>query len=234
MIIALERALASSKSFTVLELGASYAPWATAAGVVAKRLGFKNIHCVAVEASSGAISKISEHAALNGMSNDTRVKYEIFHAAISLRQGELFFPLLDTAIDNGGRVAEKKSEKDYRGLNKSWESVQGITFDELVKDIKRIDFLHIDLQGVELGLIQSSAFMEELDSKVATLFLATQSRLIEGEALRRLSGLGWRLLRERPTTFKQNKITSDVDGWTLRDGAQIWINPKFGSLFFDF
>lgn len=234
LLIALERAGAKSKNqFRVLELGASYAPWATGSGVLALRRGFENIHCIAVEASSGAIGKISEHAELNGLMGKNNVNFEILHAAVYVNEELLYFPKTDTSQDNGAQVVEKQSEIDYRGVSVEYESVQGVTLNKLTERFSRVDFLHMDLQGAEQKLLQDKSFMNCLNQKVATLFLATQSRLIEGIALEALSHLGWKLFRERPTTYRQNTNTKDVNGWTLRDGAQIWLNPRFGKEYLD-
>jgi hypothetical protein len=67
-----------------------------------------------------------------------------------------------------------------------------------------------------------------LGSKVACVMLATHSRAIEGLALEVLGRAGWELLRERPTVFRQSSGTREVTGWTTHDGAQLWVNTRFG------
>lgn len=236
LVVALERALnnRSKVQFTALELGASYAPWATAAAVLAQRHGFENIHCVAVEASSGSIGNISEHIKLNDLHSRGNVNFEIIHAAVYVSNEILYFPIADTSKDNGAQVVELQSGVDYRGVNVDYESVKGITLLQLTAKIDKVDFLHMDLQGAEQKLLQDKPFINCLNQKVATLFLATQSRLIEGLALEVFSSLGWKLIRERPTTYRQNNRTTDINGWTLRDGAQIWLNPQFGNSYADY
>ncbi|MFN5744635.1 MAG: FkbM family methyltransferase [Methylococcaceae bacterium] len=233
LAVAIERATTNGDraQFTVMELGASYAPWATAGAVLAQRHGFANIHCIAVEASSSAISNIREHIELNGLLSHKNIDFEIVHAAVYVIDEMLYFPITNTAHDNGAQVVETQSGIDYRGLNLDYESVQGVTLSQLTAQIDRVDYLHMDLQGAEQKLLQDKSFVDCLNQKVATLFLATQSRLIEGLALEAFSSLGWKLIRERPTTYRQNDRTTDINGWTLRDGAQVWLNPKFGTAF---
>lgn len=229
LLVALERALAhGSGQFTVYELGASYAPWAVAAGVVALRHGIGKVTLTAVEASSASVGGITAHAARNGLLPNDRVVLHAIHGAIHVTDGELFFPRVDVASDNGGQVTDTPAERDYRGLALDHEPVPAYSLATLAADHERIDFLHMDVQGAEAALLTDAGFIDVLDRKVATLFLATQSRLIEGLALERLGAAGWLLLRERPTMFRQNDRTSDINGWTLRDGGQLWLNPALG------
>ena len=216
-------------SFTAVELGASYAPWAIAAGVLADRKGFKEINLLAVEASSSMSPKISEHAKLNGLlEGDNIVKLNVVQGAIACNDGVVFFPKVNVSGDNGGQISTVSKVKDYRGLDLDHEEVAAYKLDTLLASYQKVDFLHMDVQGAELELLKNTEFLQTLDQKVSLFFLATQSRLIEGVALEALGSLGWNLLRERPTIFRQNINTKDVNGWTLRDGGQIWINPKLG------
>lgn len=215
-------------TFSAIELGASYAPWAVAAGVLAKRADFGTVNLLAVEASSSMIPCISAHAERNGLTREVGVELKVVHGAITAKEGVVFFPKVAVSTDNGAQVSRSPRAKDYRGLDVEYEAVKGLTFSDLTRDTGRIDFLHIDIQGAEEELLLEQSFLSTLDSKVSTLFLATQSRLIEGVALRQLSRSGWRIVRERPTVYRPNERTDDVNGWTLRDGGQLWLNPRFG------
>lgn len=215
------------RAFSAIELGASYAPWAVASGVLALRAGLERISLCAVEASSSMIPCIRAHAERNGLTKEVGVEIQVVHGAITAQGGIVYFPNVAVSTDNGAQVSQSPRARDYRGLDLLYETVSGITFTELTRDISRIDFLHIDIQGAEEELLLEQGFFANVASKVSTLFLATQSRLIEGVALRQLSRLGWRVVRERPTMYRQNERTDDPNGWTLRDGRQLWLNPRF-------
>ena len=231
LLVGLERALqADDKAYTVVELGASYAPWAIAAGVIGLRERFEAINLVAVEASKDMVPRILEHAERNGLLNNAKIKINACHGAIYTRDENVYFPKVNVAHDNGGQLATEDLKRDYRGLELEHEMVNGYSLGTLLSDYNRVDFLHMDIQGAEAMLLVDDSFLETLDSRVATFFLATQSRFIEGLALQKLSGLGWVLIRERPTMYRQNDRV-DVNGWTLRDGGQLWLNPKFGPLY---
>jgi len=214
-------------AFSAMELGASYAPWAVAAGVLAKRAGLGEIRLCALEASSSMIPCIREHAERNSLRQEDGVQLRVVHGAITPKGGIVYFPKVAVSTDNGAQVSISPGDRDYRGLSLQYEAVDGLTFSDLTGGTSRVDFLHIDIQGAEEELLLEQGFLLTLDSKVSTLFLATQSRLIEGIALRQLSRMGWRIVRERPTAYRQSERTKDVNGWTLRDGGQLWLNPRF-------
>jgi len=230
LAVAMERAVANfDGNFRAIELGASYAPWAIAAAVLAERKGFGDIEVRAVEASEATVPKILAHASRNGLTDKPHIRVKPIFSAVHVSDEDLFFPRVNVASDNGARATTEMNDTDYRGLALAYDRVPGLRLSTLCADLTRVDFLHLDLQGAEEDLLQDDDFMATLDTKVATLFLATQSRLIEGIALKKLAKLGWRLIRERPTTYQQNDRTADVNGWTTRDGGQLWLNPRFGN-----
>lgn len=227
LIASLERAAQHQRGqFVAMELGASYAPWAVAAGVIALRKGFESVKLIAVEANRNSVPKITAHAQRNGLLDVSNVEVAAVHGAVHVRDEPVFFPKIDTDHDNGAQLTLEPKSTDYRGLSYEYEEVPGVTLGTLCAQSPRIDFLHMDLQGAEEALLQNADFLRHLDERVGTLFIATQSRLIEGLALKALSAMNWKLHRERPTVYQQNTRTNDVNGWTLRDGGQIWFNNK--------
>ncbi|WP_028046162.1 hypothetical protein [Cellulomonas sp. URHE0023] len=226
LLTAVERAVQASRgTFSCVELGASYGPWVTAAGVTALRSGFDRVSLLAVEAAAAAEVEILEHAERNGLTQDASVDVRVVHAAVHVRDETVWFPRVDPRSDNGAQMSSTQADVDYRGHALEHDPVDGLSLRSLVEHLDRIDFLHMDLQGTEQSLLEDPDFLSVLHEKVEVLFLATQSRLIEGIALRELSRLGWALVRERPTDFRQNAVTSDPNGWTIRDGGQLWLNP---------
>lgn len=233
MAVAIERELEINKQqFIVFELGASYGPWLTASSISALRMGFENVMAYGVEASESAVSNMLEHASKNlPVEIGNKVFINAIHGAVTVHDGSVYFPNVDVSIDNGGQVTENANDIDYRGLSYDYKMVNGYSLNTLLKDHESISYLHMDLQGIEEQLLTNELFIETLTKKVSTVFLATQSRYIEGLALRTLPKRGWFLYREKPTIYKQNNRTTDINGWTLRDGGQIWLNKKFSSKF---
>lgn len=227
--IALAKSFEESKNkdlYTAVELGASFSPWCSSGGVIAKRLGFKNINLISVEASSSGKEKIMEQFANNNLLDDENIKTKIIEGAISTENGTVFFPKVNVKNDNGAQITTNKADVDYRGLKIEHDEIKSYSIKTIAKDVDFISFLHMDLQGAEESLFEDSEFLECLNSKVKVLFLATQSRIIEGKATKALFGKDWTLFRERPTVYRQNDTAMNPNGWTLRDGGQIWINDK--------
>lgn len=223
-----ERARGLGDSFTMFELGASYAPWCVTGALAARRAGITRIHVCAVEASHRSIARIHDHAEMNGLAGRDDVTWTIRHAAVSEQGGHAYFPRVDTALDNGAQATRGPSKRDYRGVRVDYDKVPAVTFAELSAGLDRIDYVHLDLQGAEEALLGDKGFLDAANNRVSAMLLATQSRLIEGLALKAFSGGGWSLVRERPTMYAPNPQASDINGWTTRDGAQFWVNPRFG------
>jgi FkbM family methyltransferase len=200
-----------------------------AAGKIAIEVGFENVRLIAVEASSNPQIKINDHLSRNGLAGRPNVEVEVINKAVYTDRRILFFPNVELSKDNGAQVTDSVEDSDYRGLKVDYAEVEAIPLRDICINTPYVDFLHMDLQGCEELLFQDDDFLSILDSKVATLYLATQTRMAEGVALRVLSKLNWTLLRERPTDYIQNERTNKVEGWTLRDGGQLWINRKLVS-----
>lgn len=228
LCIAIKRAQSRGEThFTSVELGSSYGPWTIASGVLGLRMGFDHVTLIPVEASAESFNKLFEHAQANDLLNNTRLSFLPRNIAVGNKPGIVFFPLVDTSVDNGAQISESSCTTDYRGLEVASQPVAAETITMIAGNIDHVDFLHVDLQGAEEAIIQSQEFKDFLQAKVSVFYLATQSRFIEGIALKTLPPLGFQLLRERPTKYEQNSRTQDVNGWTTRDGGQTWINPSF-------
>ncbi len=225
---AIERAKARGDSYVMFELGSSYAPWSVTSALVADRVGFQRIDICAVEASAATIERVHAHIRLNELHDRAHITWHVVNAAVAADPGVLYFPRVDTRADNGAQVSSSPAGVDYRGVPVQYDEVDAVTFEQLTQGLERVDFVHLDLQGAEEALLSDDRFLDVISTKVSAMLLATQSRLIEGLALRALSRSGWRLVRERPTMFSPNQRTADVNGWTIRDGAQFWLNSRFG------
>lgn len=229
MFKSLDLALSRKQSsYTVIELGSSYGPWAVASSVTARRFGIEEVNLIGVEASKKMSLSMWDHCRLNGLINGVdKCQIKIINGAVSASNEPLYFPIVDVTVDNGAQITKSSLSTDYRGVKVEHEKISAYTLSDIFGGIARVDFLHIDIQGAEEELLQSQDFLNCITNKVSVLYLATQSRLIEGIALKILGGADMSLIRERPTIFQQNTRALDVNGWTTRDGGQIWINKRF-------
>ena len=228
LCMAIKRAQSrGEKHFTTIELGSSYGPWTIATGVLALRMGFDHVTLIPVEASGVSFNKLFEHAQANELLQNTRLSFLPRNVAVGNKPGIVYFPMVNTSIDNDAQISESAFSTDYHGVEVSSQPVASETITMIAGNIDHVDFLHVNLQGAEEAIIQSEEFSAFLQAQVSVFYLATQSRFIEGLAVKILPPLGFQLLRERPTRYEQNSRTQDVNGWTTRVGGQIWINSTF-------
>lgn len=208
-------------SFSMAEIGASYAPWTCAGAVLARRSG-KSLNLAAVEASSYLFSLIAVHLAENEV-DPTGIR--LINGAVATERTTLFFPKVVNPGDNAGRISSEDVAIDYMDRAIENEEVQAYPLAEVIPD-GICDLIHMDIQGLEYEVLSSS--IDVLNERVRAIFVGTHSRKIEGLLLELFHGHGWMLKRERPTRFKYEPQRASIVGWTERDGGQYWINPLLG------
>jgi hypothetical protein len=95
-------------------------------------------------------------------------------------------PILDPSPDQVSQA----------GTSGTHDAVQIVGLGRLFDDEKRIDLLHVDIQGGELALLESAVTL--LNERAAYIVVGTHSREIEGSLFSLLLGQGWFLEIERP------------------------------------
>lgn len=215
---------------TAVEFGAGWGPWITLCAVLAMRNGVRDISLLAIEADLGKLDLLREHLTANGLPYDSTARHSsgatvttrVVHAGVAARSGTISFALAP-GLDWGGAVTEKSQRKDYRGMQVDSVQVPALSVADALASLDRVDILHVDIQGGERTAIPAG--IEVLDRKVRTLAIGTHSRLIEGELMEVLSDRGWKLEYEKPCRFEFRPGVT-LEGMTVVDGAQFWINPR--------
>ncbi|MEN6490078.1 MAG: FkbM family methyltransferase [Smithella sp.] len=222
-------------SFCAVELGAGWGPWITAAGVIARERGCNELKLVGVEASLHRFSLTCRHLEMNnlrpfgGSSEDRQmgnVFTRLFNGAVWTHDGVIWFPESDVA-DMGAAATTSNEGTDYRGAKSDNKAVPCRRLETLLKDLGAIDFMHIDIQGAEIDLLQDQ--IDWVSNNVKTIMIATHSRSIEGRLVDLLFGHSWQLYREKPCRVDWHKNCSLV-GKTVVDGSQYWLNKRFVEL----
>jgi hypothetical protein len=131
------------------------------------------------------------------------------------------FPKVGAEGGGGGEAIFNPTGDQLRAALDSGKFVQMpvIDIDALTRDEKKLDFLHVDIQGAELDLLREQ--FGWLCKKVRYLFVGTHSKQIEGGLFQLFTtGGNWKLEVERPAVFGL------VEGRPLVqiDGAQAWRN----------
>ena len=195
--LALKYAIENPESEGVLlELGSSQAPWCLswvrANEILRPGLGTRAIGVEAgakenqiesfwvTQKLSGIIQNpkvLNEGNGFDLIYIDEAAKIEFFmlNAAVTYRKkNTTFFPDVDIFKDNGAAISTEIEVEDYRHLALAYREVPAISFKSLVRKFKKIEFLHMDIQGEELK-IAKYLFAHRLSNKISVLLVGTHS-----------------------------------------------------------
>jgi FkbM family methyltransferase len=223
LLDAIER-FADDGTFVAVEAGAGWGPWLAMAGVVCRSRGVKDIQLIGIEASPERFNLMRRHLGFNQLDQQHGVTVELFEGAVWSHDGVIHFP--DGPVEDMGAAASNDgSDIDYRGQQRAMREVPCTRLQSLVGEGREVDFLHIDVQGAEGGVIESH--LNWLNQRAHSMMIATHSRPLEGELLLLLNANGWILHREKPCHFEAGRAIDDWCGATTVDGSQYWINGKF-------
>lgn len=211
-------------SLTVAEFGAGWGPWVSAAGVVGKRLGIKDIRLIAVEADSEKYKLMQAHLAYNGLAGQDGVSIATYEGAVWHTDTTLNFPKNIVAVDFGGRVSETSHSTDYRGMAYETTEIRAYALESLLKGEQTIDYMHVDVQGAEYEILSRAGDL--MNEKVKYLFIGTHSRLIDGQLLELLHKWGWDIRFANPCQFVFNRSIPTIEGMTVADGEIFAVNTR--------
>lgn len=206
-------------TFTVAELGCGWGCWINNTGVAARTAGLK-VALVGVEGDEGHVQFAQECCAANGFAPD---QLTIHRGIAAAKSGVALFPSAKSSGQNyalepifGADPQQLKAAQD----SGDYDVLEMIPLGEVIGKHKKLDLLHIDIQGGELDLINNS--LDVLRQGVAYMVIGTHSREIDGLLVDCLVRDGWRLEVERPSF-----ITLTTDGPEVNtDGVQGWRNMR--------
>lgn len=231
--ISLLEALAAARGrFVMLELGAGYGRWGVRGALAARRLGLQPFVRF-VEAEPQHLAWAREAATLNGLG---AAETDFVDRAVYYGEAKVPFTISSLQLRARNWYGQAvwweqltPSSKSYHGYQvHDAESgceeilVATTTLEELTSDLEIVDYIDMDLQTAELGVVKNS--LETLTSKVKRVHIATHSREIEVEIRLLFLDAGWTqrwdyaCLRHNVTPF---------GALQFGDGVQSWINPRF-------
>lgn len=211
------------KRFTMVELGAGWGPWISAAGVVCRRRKFQQINLVGVEADAGRCRLMQSHLSGNDLLDAPNVKCRLFQGAAWTNDGTVYFPEIDPVKDHGAAVSVTPTVKDYRGRPLEHIAVPAYSLPTICDGLETIDYMHWDIQGSEATLAFSAS--EFLDNSVRYLYIGTHNLEIEGQLIRFFYEHDWEVLHYEPWRFRFNGAAPSFDAMGLRDGEIFARNP---------
>ena len=201
------------------ELGCGWGCWIGIAGLAAKARGL-TVKLFGIEGDAKHVNWAEESMLANGFSH---TEFTIVKAVASHQEGQALFPVsVPGAIHYGLEPVFNASENMVRNAAQlgSHNIIPMQSLANIFRSIKRLDLLHIDIQGSEIDLVEGS--LDFLTENVAYLVIGTHSRVIEGKLIQLLgSSSAWSLEIERPAIFS---IGEQGALCTVVDGVQGWHN----------
>ena len=222
-LVMLEALVEARGEFTMMALGAGWGRWLVAGACAARQIEHLRVRLIGVDAEPTHFQFMLQHFRDNQIDP---ADHDLVEAAIATTRGETWFyvgkadtwygqsMIQDAALapDPGSLEIDYNSERARR--------VKTIELHELTARHRRIDYMQLDVQGVELDVLSSTPGI--LAEKVKRINIGTHSHAIE-QGLRELfSGLGWHCQYDIPLNGCARVNGVDV---ALGDGVQVWINP---------
>ena len=212
---------------TAIELGSSASPWALAFTKSLREL--KEVETVSIEA--GDVQKLaSMFWKVNNLNFKVKRKLKsfsfngvnftaVFYRGLATNNSKkYFFPKVDVGQDNGATGSSDLANLDYRGLKKATK-ISGIDVFSKLKNYSNVDFLHMDIQGSEVEIIQDSRF-ETLAYLTSVILIGTHSAKADTLAHELDGKFGLNLI-----SFEESQPGAADGKWPV-DGEFFFLNDK--------
>jgi FkbM family methyltransferase len=227
----LQSVVEAQQRFTMVELGAGYGKWLVN-GALAVR-GYSGIPCrlIGVEAEPAHFKWMLQHLSDNGIS---RSEAKLRRAAVVAEDGPVWFHVGEAADWYGQAVADatdapQSAAARFRSRlgairsagRRRVQRVPGLSLASVLANEDRVDFLDVDVQGVEADVLVPAAL--ELDDKVRRAYIGTHSRDNEERIRALFSGLGWECIDDYPSNQTCDTRIGQI---AFQDGVQTWLNRR--------
>jgi hypothetical protein len=225
----LRAALDASGTFTMLELGAGWAPWCVIGYLAAKQRGLSEIRVIGVEGDAGHIKFIKETFAANGIGPEVG---KVIHGVVGVTDGDALFPEANDASHVYGGVAAFSDEERAEGPFADFTAYNAPVIEEvkqlpcfnlatLMRDYDRVDLIHSDIQGTEADLFASVIAL--ISAKVKRVVVGTHSFDIDRRLACLFAKNDWELEGINACVMREDGTQPVI----LRDGVQVWRNTRF-------
>lgn len=205
-------------TFTMIELGCGWACWMNNTGAAARGRGLR-VELIGVEGDEKHLDLARKALNVNGFSSSD---FTLYRGVAAADGGCALFPTRSTGEMWGAEPRFGVSDSEARAAVESgnYEVLEMIPLHRAIGKRRKVDLLHLDIQGGEADLVAST--LELLGERVAYVVVGTHSRALEGKLMEMFLGYGWQLEVERPAIFAINGGKPQ----TTVDGVQGWRNPR--------
>lgn len=183
-ILTLQSVVRASGTYRMIELGAGWGTWASAAAKAAEqRPSIDKVELVAIEADETHFDWMKRHFITNGLKSQTT---HLVHGAVAPDAGVVRFPVIDKPNEDYGASMKQV----YSG--KAYVEVTAYTLSSLLDKLTGpADFLHVDIQGAEYDVIPP--VMDLLRKQVKSIMIGTHTSLEKHNEMSALfRGHNWR------------------------------------------
>ncbi len=248
-ISVLESVVQARQDFTAIELGAGIAPHLVNAAAAIKSYYGRDFpfKLIGVEGEPTSYTWMQKHFRDNGLNPDD---HKLIEAVVSNRDGyvlfEVGFPqgygsyivtpwhLLLKPLRECYRFMKRVSKrikgqeceaKDYwtgnKGLGFYNKKVRSISLNTILADLKKVDLIHLDIQGEEYRAL--SAVAGQFLEKVKRVHIGTHNHDVERRLRRLFTSKGWECIFDFAGNGKRLTPFGEI---TFADGVQCWLNPQ--------
>jgi hypothetical protein len=143
-------------SFTVVELGCGWGCWMNNTGVAARRAGL-DVNLIGIEGDAGHLRFAKEACAANGFAPQ---QVTLYRGAAAPASGIALFPREQQAgIEWGLKpiLGATEQQRYCAAQSGSHDELPMIALQEIVAPHRRIDLLHIDIQGGEADFVAGAS-----------------------------------------------------------------------------
>ena len=222
--IALAGAVATAvERFRMCELGAGWGRWSVYAAMLCRQREIP-FTLTAAEPEPAHFEWLKTVFRDNGIDP---ARHHLYEAAVAPRGGEVRLAGVDDPLHEyghyvstgiGGRLRERRGGHAAR-------TVRAVTLRDLLQLEPAIDFIDMDVQGVEDELIES-VDAGALD-RVRIVHVGTHSRKIEARLEQAFTQFGWLSVFAFPCYAES---ATPYGGVRFEDGAQTWVHPRHPEL----
>lgn len=105
---------------------------------------------------------------------------------------------------------------DHTIIKAMCSAAAGFNLAKLISDLPIVDFIHVDIQGYELEVIEPALTI--LTRRVNRLIIGTHGRELDGKMFGLMSKSGWMLEHEKISVHRSSDLS------LIEDGVQVWKN----------
>ncbi len=215
-VAVLESVLRAEGAYRFVELGAGWGPWTSAAlAACRQRSAITDVEAIAVEADSVHYAFMKEHFEINGLNGDG---VSLIHGALGAETGEISFPVIENPDEDYGASLRQA------GQAAATVTVPQYTLEDVFGRLSGpVDFLHMDVQGVEYDVLPHA--MALVKARAKAVLIGTHISSGRHHAMVALfRDRGWRIRVD----YERGQLCDTPYGLIkIGDGVLVAENPAF-------